>query len=584
LGHFASPFRFLNDVRGRIYGRYAPDIGEAVNDDIRRFGIIKAGLFFSDSSTADAARLKTKDASALHVAAFGWDALDPDNPEVVVPILGRAAVLQEGWFEILDRAFTHDRRIPDPLAAILLTPEQRRHAAPSPGYTGIEGVVGSGKTIVLAYRAALGAESGRLMLILTFNRTLTNYVLGTLGLVPVVYRSDRVTVLHFHDLCRKIHEHYRQPLPPVRRAIPEGDEPSDDDGEVDEGALEVGWPASAMRLIQERGVPPGLRFDGVLVDEAQDFSPIWFELIQRLSASEVVIAYDSAQRLYERDEAMSRGEVARLFGGRTGRLRTLGKAIRLPLRSVRMASTFAQRWSLKTAALEADVDGLLPPDAPLSTLSVGSPAEAASGIIGLVLTWQSEPGYRSRDVAIVVPSNSIGETLVRLLAEHGVSTNHVFAVRHTGALMETQIAGDKDPVWLIEQAHKQAFKYGDARLKVSSVHSFKGWEAGRVILMLPFQRPSRRTAALVYVGLTRSRGTLALVGLIEEYGLDHIEGALSDIAKGDHQVAARFDVLFAEAEAVRARHRKPRTRRAEASHGVTDPRSPDWPSWVPEEA
>jgi hypothetical protein len=546
-GRFASPFRFLNEVRSRVYGVYAPEIGEAINDDTRRFGVLRAGLFFANASTADARRLAAQDPAAGNLDAFGREGLDVGDPRRVIPILGRGRVLEDTWFETLDRAFTHERRIPDPLSLITLNKEQRPFAVPNDGYTALEGVAGSGKTIVLAHRAAVSAEAERRALILTFNRTLTNYVRGMLGLVPVVYRRDRVTILHLHELCRRIHDHYRVPLPPlgvIRRA---GGSSTSEEEAADQQVLEAGWPASAMRLLEQRGVPDVLRFDAVLIDEAQDFSPPWFALVRKLGAMEVVLAYDAAQRLYAREAAMARGEIARLFGGKTGRVHRLGKAIRLPATTIRLATAFAGEWALQTLALEIADEGLLPLDAKVTTINVMRPADAAAAVLGVLRTWQVDPNYRARDVAVIVPDKSLGEALVRLLAEHGVSTNHVFAVSSTGALMEAPIADADAPPWRIAQAHKTAFAFGDVRLKVSTVHSFKGWEAGRVIFILPFKTAPRNAAGLVYVGLTRSRGDLVLVGRISDYRIDNVDGVVALPMDLEREVVSRFDELLSEA-------------------------------------
>jgi UvrD-like helicase C-terminal domain len=580
-GRFASPFRFLNDVRTRVYGVYAPEIGEAINDEVRRFGVLKAGLFFCNASTAEARRLASMDRFAHGIETFGRDGLDPDDPQKVVQILGRQGVLENGWFESLDRALNHARRLPDPLATIALNKEQTSLAVPREGYTGIEGVAGSGKTIVLAHRAALSAEDGRRALILTFNRTLTNYVRGMLHLVPVAYDPGNVTVLHFHELCRRIHDHYREPLPPVRRAATEPATVSLEDDATDQVALESGWPASAKRLLQAYGVPAALRFDAVLIDEAQDFSPQWFELIQALGAPEVVLAYDAAQRLYERQAAMTRGEIARLFGGKTGRVSRLGKAMRLSMSTIEVATRFAERWSLQTLPLAPADDGLLALDAGVSTVTAGSPSLASASVLSILRTWQAEPNYRARDVAVVVPDKAIGEALVRLLAEQQVSTNHVFAVSRTGALMESPISDGDDPPWRISQAHKTAFAFGDARLKVSTVHSFKGCEAGRVIFMLPFRAATKQTAGLVYVGLTRSRGALVLVGRVGDYGLDAGAGLVDLPLETDSQVATRFGELMSEASAPRVARRRESERRTSQDGGQDDLWPPGWADWAP---
>jgi hypothetical protein len=219
----------------------------------------------------------------------------------------------------------------------------------------------------------------------------------------------------------------------------------------------------------------------------------------------------------------------------------------------------------------------------VSTIAAVSPSLAAASVLSVLRTWQTEPDYRARDVAVVVADNVIGEALVRLLAEHQVSTNHVFAVSRTGALMESPLAdGDGSP-WRISQAHKTAFAFGDARLKVSTVHSFKGWEAGRVIFMLPFRAASKQTAGLVYVGLTRSRGALVLVGRVGDYGLD-VGASLVDLqVEADEQVADRFEELMSEATAPRVARQGEGARRTAEHRGHIDLWPPGWADWAPDD-
>jgi hypothetical protein len=85
---------------------YAPEIGEAINDDLRRFGVIKAGMYFPHASTAEAMHLAAQDPSAHNVVAFGSDGLNLTDPWRVVPIFGRAPVLEARWFATPGRAAT----------------------------------------------------------------------------------------------------------------------------------------------------------------------------------------------------------------------------------------------------------------------------------------------------------------------------------------------------------------------------------------------------------------------------------------------------------------------------------------------
>ena len=53
-------------------------------------------------------------------------------------------------------------------------------------------------------------------------------------------------------------------------------------------------------------------------------------------------------------------------------------------------------------------------------------------------------------------------------SKKNVSVNHVFE--------------ENDEKW---HRHKKAFWMGDSRLKMSTIHSFKGWEVPNVIVVIP---------------------------------------------------------------------------------------------------
>ena len=118
-------------------------------------------------------------------------------------------------------------------------------------------------------------------------------------------------------------------------------------------------------------------------------------------------------------------------------------------------------------------------------------------------------------------------------------------------MLEAPIASDERD-WLIERTQKNAFVVGDARLKVSTIHSFKGWDAERVIFVAPAARrdADQRTAATIYVGMTRAEGEAVFVAEPGVYGLDDL-GLRELVVTPAPSVARRFEELLARA---RERH------------------------------
>ena len=60
---------------------------------------------------------------------------------------------------------------------------------------------------------------------------------------------------------------------------------------------------------------------------------------------------------------------------------------------------------------------------------------------------------------------------------------------------------------------------GDSRLKMSTIHSFKGWELLNIVLFVPAKAPESNTKldAIVYTALTRTRENLIILNANKRY-------------------------------------------------------------------
>jgi len=60
--------------------------------------------------------------------------------------------------------------------------------------------------------------------------------------------------------------------------------------------------------------------------------------------------------------------------------------------------------------------------------------------------------------------------------------------------------------------NKKAFWLGDSRLKISTIYSFKGWEAIHVIILIPESwKGDGNLDYLVYTAITRTRKNLIVL-------------------------------------------------------------------------
>jgi hypothetical protein len=158
------------------------------------------------------------------------------------------------------------------------------------GHRVIHGVAGSGKTMVLGYRAEYLAKAhtaaSKPILILCYNEPLArqlNRVMEIKGL------ADHVHVLHFHKWCREQLKAFGQRLPP--------------DGNRDLYAAEL--VERVISGVERKQIPSG-QYQAVLIDEGHDFAPEWLKLVTQMvdpATNSLLVLYDDAQSIYERSRS-----------------------------------------------------------------------------------------------------------------------------------------------------------------------------------------------------------------------------------------------------------------------------------------
>lgn len=202
-------------------------------------------------------------------------------PEVRVP-------QQQSLFGAGEVGDDEDARLPDIMRVMDLQQEQLARSL-GDGHRVIHGVAGSGKTMILGYRAEHLAQTqtpgSKPILILCYNEPLAVKLAATMATKGLV---ERVHVRHFHKWCRDQLVAYHQ-LPEHTR----------------------GWPVD--RLMQEfvqcvitgvdAGHIPAGQYHAILIDEGHDFAPEWLKLVTQMvdpSTNSLLLLYDDAQSIYDR--------------------------------------------------------------------------------------------------------------------------------------------------------------------------------------------------------------------------------------------------------------------------------------------
>lgn len=196
--------------------------------------------------------------------------------------------------------------LPDILKIMDIQQEQLARSL-GEGHRIIHGVAGSGKTMILGYRAQyLASLVKRPILILCFNRPLSEALEQSMinkGL------QDKVHTMNFHQWCNRQLKTYGIPLP-------------DNKNKKTAEEKTQFYAECVQRVIDnvERKLIPSGQYDAILIDEGHDFKDEWFKLIVQMinpDSNALLVLYDDAQSIYQKKKKIVFSQLGIQARGRT---------------------------------------------------------------------------------------------------------------------------------------------------------------------------------------------------------------------------------------------------------------------------
>ena len=183
-----------------------------------------------------------------------------------------------------------EAELPDIMRVMDLQQEQLARSL-GDGHRVIHGVAGSGKTMILGYRAEYLAKANNAaskpILILCYNEPLAVKLASVMEAKGL---SSQVHARHFHKWCRDQLKAFGQTLP--AHDMPVGPK-------MEEMVLRV------IHGVDRKQIPSG-QYQAVLIDEGHDFAPEWLKLVTQMvdpTTNSLLVLYDDAQSIYERSRS-----------------------------------------------------------------------------------------------------------------------------------------------------------------------------------------------------------------------------------------------------------------------------------------
>jgi len=348
------------------------------------------------------------------------------------------------------------------------------------GHRVIHGVAGSGKTLILGYRAEhLAQVTTKPILVLCYNDSLARRIRSTMNAKGL---GEKVCTHHFHQWCRAQLVAYQVGLPK-----------SNDDSE----AFFAEMVDRVIRAV-ERGQIPSAQYGAILIDEGHDFRPEWLKLVVQMvdpQTNSLLVLYDDAQSIYG-------DEKRRKFSFRSVGIQAAGRTTILKINYrntdaiLRFARDVAQSI-LKPA--EADEDGV--------PLLVPQPA--------------GRPGYEPQIVNLTTPRAEAEFIVRRLKDAHRAGTPwRDMAVIYRNYHRDARLIRKVLPAHGIPTVYFEDATYADDEDKVTliTMHSAKGLEFPLVVIpgadkIKGAGELAPQEAKLLYVAMTRATRELVLCGV-----------------------------------------------------------------------
>jgi len=388
--------------------------------------------------------------------------------------------------------------IPD-LVKVMDAQQEQLARSLGDGHRLIHGVAGSGKTMILGFRALqLARELAKPVLVLCYNKTLAarlEQLIGERGL------SDKVQVYNFHRWCRQMLVAYNVELP--------GKEGKTNDAFFGE---------MVERVIAgvDRGQIPRFQYGAVMVDEGHDFEPDWYKLIVQMvdpDTNSLLVLYDDAQNIYGKQDR--RKFTWKELGVQAqGRTTILKLNYRNTLEILAVARGFASDLLIEQAGEEDGVPLIAPQSAgrrgAIPELIRTDTAAAQLDVLIQQLRDEAAHGRSWGDMAVIYRNQWEGEKLQQALERTGI------------------------PGSLADGSGKRALFVVKDSVKLLTMHSCKGLEFPFVIIpglgSLPKDgKDETEEARLLYVAMTRATERLLLIHHDDSVFSKRIRDSINDV-------------------------------------------------------
>lgn len=360
----------------------------------------------------------------------------------------------------------------------------------------IHGVAGSGKTLVLAKRAVNAyLRTNATVLILTYNITLINYIHDLINNVRAGFAWEYFEIISYHEFMNTVCNRMNLVS----------------DTSLDYENIDL-FDSCATKI---------QKYKAIFIDEAQDYHESWHKIIQKYFLTddgEYVVFADEKQNIY--GNMLDENKYIKVPGipGQWA------ENIATPFRYHSRILDFLKSYQFEMFSIKYHVDQfehLHQAEANLGESEINyqylnSPADV-SRIYEIISHFLEDNKIHPSDTTILNSRIELLRNLDHHIRKKSIRTTTTFEAKED---FDNIHHGDGTEVVhrvldVIRRNKKRHFMMKTGTMKISTIHSFKGWEINTAIVLIEKEELQNEfeTAELIYVGISRARNHLLILNI-----------------------------------------------------------------------
>ncbi|WP_379969617.1 UvrD-helicase domain-containing protein [Ectobacillus sp. sgz5001026] len=510
-----SPIKQVQDYKDHIYS-YIEGFVEASIHNSRKYGYIQTAVYFHNSTEKEALDF-CKDCRSYNkwVDILGGDSLHFDkfrNMRYFKQTLSEDYT--SNYYEEFQLFFAPSIHLLELGKEIIYSKEQQKLIKSKKEEIKIKGVAGSGKTFVLAKRAVNAHKRTRgRVLILTYNITLRNFIRDKLNQVRDEFPWNMFHIDNYHNFINTMANEY--------------------DVEVET--------YENIHMFDGKEIQ---KYDSIFIDEIQDYKIEWQTIIKKYFLSdngELVVFGDEKQNIY--GTALDHGNINTIISDKEWNV--LSQSYRLSSIITDLSVNYFEMY-LKNRYQRLEF--IMQQEFNFNTGYIGDIETEFLDNLEIFCQFIYRYIHINKipynDVVILGRHiDSLREMECIFRNQYNLNITKTFEKKETYILLSQKYGTDswifKDKLRKVRKNEKIAFQMNRGTIKMSTIHSFKGWEAENVFLIL--ENPAGYDEdtideELIYTGITRSKNRLLFLNkqitkykqflinnqeIIDEINIDH---------------------------------------------------------------